>query len=165
LAATRDNREPLVLGGGFTLDSIQVSPDESQFLETIKATADDIAGFFFRRPPGEGGQVTYANVEARSLDLLTYTLNGWLVRLERALSRLLPRGRFVKFNADALLRVALKDRYEAHALALRSGLSNQDERRALEDLAPLPNGEGQKFNWPPFATKGPDDADGSSQPA
>jgi hypothetical protein len=59
----------------------------------------------------------------------------------------------------------LKDRYEAHALALRSGLSNQDERRALEDLAPLPNGEGQKFNWPPFATKGPDDADGSSQPA
>jgi HK97 family phage portal protein len=170
LAATRDNREPLVLGGGFTLDSIQVSPDESQFLETIKATADDIAGFFFRRPPGEGGQVTYANVEARSLDLLTYTLNGWLVRLERAMSRLLPRGRFVKFNADALLRVDLKTRYEAHVLAVRGGFATPNERRAIEDLDPHAGEHADELLWPPFATsetppEGAPNVDGSSQPA
>jgi HK97 family phage portal protein len=165
LAATRDNREPLVLGGGFTLDSIQVSPDESQFLETIKATADDIAGFFFRRPPGEGGQVTYANVEARSLDLLTYTLNGWLVRLERAMSRL-----FVKFNADALLRVDLKTRYEAHVLAVRGGFATPNERRAIEDLDPHAGEHADELLWPPFATsetppEGAPNVDGSSQPA
>ena len=82
LDATRNNREPLALGLGAKLHAIQVSPEESQFLETMKANADDVARFFFRRPPGEGGSVTYANVEARSLDLLTYTLNGWLVRVE-----------------------------------------------------------------------------------
>src|SRR5688572_30039312 len=83
-----DNRETLTLGAGGKYRVIQVSPDESQFLETIKANADDVARFFFRRPPGEGGSVTYANVEARSLDLLTYTLSGWMVRFEKALTRL-----------------------------------------------------------------------------
>jgi HK97 family phage portal protein len=175
IAATRDNREPLVLGGGYSLEAIQVAPEESQFLETIKATAEDINGFFFRRPPGEGGQVTYANVEARSLDLLTYTLNGWLVRLERALSRLLPRGRYVKFNADALLRVDLKTRYEAHVLAVRGGIATPNERRGIEDLAPLPDEHADELLWPPFTTssgtplvpppEGDANADGQSQPA
>jgi HK97 family phage portal protein len=170
VAAMRDNREPLALGGGYKLESIQVAPEESQFLETIKATADDIAGFFFRRPPGEGGQVTYANVEARSLDLLTYTLNGWLVRLERALSRLLPRGRYVKFNADALLRVDLKTRYEAHVLAVRGGIATPNERRIIEDLPPDSGEHANELLWPPFATsetppEGVANADGSQKPA
>jgi HK97 family phage portal protein len=128
---------------------MQVSPNESQFLETIKANADDVARFFFRRPPGEGGQVTYANVEARSLDLLTYTVGPWLVRLERSLSRLRARPRFVKFNADALLRVDLLSRYKAHDIAIRGGFASPDERRRLEDLPPVPGGAGQQFLWPP----------------
>ena len=148
--AMHDNREPLILGAGYKLEPVQVAPEESQFLETIKANADDVARFFFRRPPGEGGEITYANVEARSLDLLTYTLTGWMVRLERALTRLRPRGRYIKFNADAFLRVDTKTRYEAHALALRSGLASRDERRSLEDMPPAPGGD--VINWPPFST-------------
>lgn len=145
-----DSRETLVLGGGWDLEAVQVSPDESQFLETIKANADDVARFFFRRPPGEGGEITYANVEARSIDLLTYTINGWLVRLERALTRLRPRGRYVKFNADAMLRTDTKTRYEAHAVAVRSGIWTPNERRRLEDDKPLPGGD--RLNWPPYNT-------------
>lgn len=151
MSAMYDNREPLILGAGHRLEAVQVAPDESQFLETIKANADDVARFFFRRPPGEGGEITYANVEARSIDLLTYTINGWLVRLERALTRLRPRGRYIKANAAAMLRTDTKTRYEAHALALRSGLSSPDERRLLEDMPPIPGGAGAQYNWPPFS--------------
>lgn len=147
--ATRGNREPLILGGGWELDAIQVSPEESQFLETISANADDIARFFFRRPPGEGGQITYANVEARSLDMLTFTLTGWLVRLERALTRLRPRGRFVKFNADALIRVDTETRYKAHTEAIRGGWATPDERRQLEEMSPMGAGD---LLWPPYST-------------
>lgn len=164
LSVLHDNREPLFMGGGWKLKAIQVSPDESQFLETAKANADDVARFFFRRPPGEGGQVTYANVEARSIDLLTYTVNGWLVRLERALSRLRPRGQFAKFNAGALLRTDLKTRYEAHVLAVRGGIATPNERRELEDLPPHP--DGNQLLWPPFATKsGTDEAEEPTEPA
>lgn len=146
-----DNREPLVLGGGWELKPIQIAPNESQFLETIKANSEDIERFFFRRPPGLGGELNYANVEARSIDLLTYAVNGWLVRIERALSRLRPRGQFVKFNPGAMLRTDLKTRYEAHVLAIRGGFDTPNHRRELEDMAPLPDGD--KLLWPPFATK------------
>lgn len=157
---------PLVLGAGLKFSAIQVNPEDSQFLETISATDDDIARFFFRRPPGEGGQVTYANVEARSLDLLTYTLTGWLVPIEKAITRLRPRPRYVKFNADALVRVDLASRYKAHDTAIRSGLNSRNERRELEDYAPIPDGTGDEFLWPPYATSlGGDTNDGSSEPA
>jgi HK97 family phage portal protein len=152
--------EPLVLGAGLKFNAIQVNPEDSQFLETSKANADDIARFFFRRPPGEGGAVTYANVEARSLDLLTYTLTGWLVPIEKALTRLRPRPRYVKFNADALVRVDLAGRYKAHDIAIRSGLNSRDERRELEEYGPIPDGTGGEFLWPPYATAlAPDPAD------
>lgn len=165
LKAMRNNREPLALGMGTKLTAIQVAPEESQFLETTKANADDIARFFFRRPPGEGGSVTYANVEARSLDLLTYTLNGWIVRVERALTRLRPRPRFVKFNPDALLRVDLATRYRAHDLSIRAGWKSRDEVRRLEDMPPISDGTGGEFLWPPYATALDGGDDRSDQPA
>lgn len=161
------SREPLVLGAGLTFKPIQISAEESQFLETIKANADDIARFFFRRPPGEGGSVTYANVEARSLDMLTYSVAPWLTRIEKSLTRLRPRPRYVKFNADALIRVDLASRYKAHDMAIRSGWKSRDEVRELEDMAPIGDGTGGEFLWPPYATSltegGVDD--GSSEPA
>lgn len=152
-----NNRETLVLGGGWDLEPVQVSPNESQFLETTKANADDIARYFFRRPPGEGGEVTYANVEARSLDMLTYTINGWLVRMERAITRLRPRGRYVKFNADAMLRPDTKTKAEIDVLTIRGGVQTPNERRRLHDLSPLPGGD--ELLWPPFTTKSAADSD------
>jgi HK97 family phage portal protein len=159
--ALHGTREPLVIGAGGRFKPIQVSPDESQFLETIKANADDVARFFFRRPPGEGGQVTYANVEARSLDLLVYTVNGWLVRLERALTRLRPRPRFVKFNADALLRVDLASRYKAHDMGIRAGWLSRNDVRRIEDMPPIADGD--EYLWPPYATS-LDSGNGPDQP-
>ncbi|MBK6858026.1 MAG: phage portal protein [Microthrixaceae bacterium] len=74
--AAVSGREPVVLGLGVTYEAIQVSPEESQFLETIKANKADIAGFFLVPPEMIGGESgnsqTYANVEQRSLNYLTY---------------------------------------------------------------------------------------------
>ena len=46
------------------------------------------------------------------VDLLTYTVGPWLGRIETALTDLVARGTYVKFNAGALLRTDLKTRYE-----------------------------------------------------
>jgi HK97 family phage portal protein len=159
-------RGVMVLGYGNKFNAMQVSPQDSQFLETIKANADDVAKFFFRRPPGEGGSVTYANVEARSLDLLTYTLTGWMVRLEKALTRLRPRPRVVKFNADAFLRVDSMTRAKVIDMQVRGGVRSRDEVREKDDYAPIPDGTGGEFLWPPYATSlGGDASDGPPQPA
>lgn len=156
--AYESNREPLVLGAGTKFEPIQVAPDESQFLETMQANVADVCRFF-RVPPemigGESGNsMTYANMEQRGLALLTFTINGWLVRIERSLTRLRPRPRFVKFNADALLRVDLKTRYDAHGAAIRAGWKSRNEVRRNEDMAGI-GPEGDEYLWPPYSTTAP----------
>jgi len=145
MAAVHGRREPAVLGNGWKYQSIQVAPNESQFLETNNYTAAECCRIF---GPGfaeifgyeTGGSLTYSNIEQRSLDLLTYAVDPWLVRIERALSELLLPGQKVKFNRASLVRTDLLTRYKAHAIALRNQFKVIDEVRDLEDMAPVPWG-------------------------
>jgi HK97 family phage portal protein len=102
------NRDPLVLGSGLTYTPISLRPDESQFLETQQANISEIARFFGIPAEMVGGKtgssLTYANVEQRSLDFLTYGVAFWLKRVEDAFFDLLPQPQFVKFDTGALLR-------------------------------------------------------------
>jgi phage portal protein BeeE len=61
----------------------------------------------------------------------------WIVRLEGALSRLLPRPQFAKFNLDAFLRSALRDRYESYKTGIETGFLEVNEVRAWENLDPI----------------------------
>jgi HK97 family phage portal protein len=141
-AAHQDKRDIGVLGNGARFQPITVRPDESQFLETSKANVATIARIYGVPPEmiaaESGNSLTYANVEQRGLDFLTYAVRPWLVRLETAISTLLPSTQTVKFNPDALVRVALKDRYEAHKIGIEAGFLTKNEARELEDRPPLP---------------------------
>lgn len=146
IAALKGKREPAVMGAGIKYTPVQVTPNESQFLETIQANVADIARIF--KVPveliggaAEGSSVTYANREERGLDLLAFTIQPWMTKLEDLISGLLPPGMFVKFNVDAMLRVDLITRFQAHAIALQNHFETLDEVRALENRAPLNNGE------------------------
>lgn len=141
-----NGREVLVMGAGLTYEQISVNAEESQFLETIRANAATVCQVFRVPPemlgvPGGGSSVTYANREQRSIDFLTFTLAPWLVRLEEALTGLLPADQFVKFNVDALLRSDTMTRYQAHSIALRDGWRSRNEVRRLEDEPPIPDGD------------------------
>lgn len=152
LASIR-GREPAVMGDGWEYEQIQVSPEESQFLTTIKASANDIAAIYGIISPeligGEaaGSSITYATVEGRHIDFVQFTLRPYLTKLEWAFSTLLPERQFVKFNVDALVRADLSTRMRAHTEALVAGWRSVNEVRALEDLAPIPNGD--NYLWPP----------------
>jgi HK97 family phage portal protein len=146
LNALRGNREPLVLGSGWSFQAIQISPNESQFLETNNYTGAECCRIFgpaFAEVFGyeTGGTLTYANIEQRSLDLLTYAADPWLVRLERALSALCSSQRYVKFNRKALVKSDLITRYQAHQIALQNQFATPNEVRELEDMPPLPGGD------------------------
>lgn len=166
MATLRGNREPLVLGAGLSYQAISIPANESQFLETINANLGDVARFFGLKASDIGGKsedsMTYANVEQRSLDRLVYPVNPWVVRLESFLNSLLMPGQFVKFNLDATVRVDLRTRTDVHVKSVQGGIANVDERRALEDKPPLPDGKGQRFLWPPMNTT-PDPGDPTPQ--
>lgn len=143
--ALRGKREPVVLGNGWKYQAIQISPNESQFLETNNYTGAECCRIFgpaFAEVFGyeTGGTLTYANIEQRSLDLLTYAADPWLVRIERMLSDLCSSQRYVKFNRGALLRSDLLTRYQAHQIALQNQFMTPNEVREIEDMPPLPGG-------------------------
>lgn len=150
LDAIRGKREPLVVGLGMSYEAIQVAPNESQFLETIKANRTEIAAIFLPHLIlSETATMTYTNVESRSLDLLVFDVQPWLVRLEAWLSRMIPRGQTVKFNTDDLVRTTFKDRIEAEVAAVKGGIFSPDDARAMEDKPPIPDGKGKVWLWPP----------------
>ena len=142
-------RDVVALGNGVKYRAISVPANESQFLETIKATANQIAAIYGVPPEkvgGEtGGSLTYATVEQNSIDLLTWTLRPWLARLEEAFSLLRPPTEECAFNADAMLRTDKLTRYRTHRIARTIGLNNIDELRRVEDEPPLPGGIGQDY--------------------
>ena len=85
-----------------------------------------------------GGSQTYSNTEHRAIDFVRYSLSPWIVRLDTALSKLLPSTLEAKLNPGGLLRADLRSRYEAHKLALEAGFMTINEVREIEDLGPLP---------------------------
>lgn len=153
---TAGRREPLVLGQGWTTDTVQITPEDAQFLAAVHASALDVARWFGVPPEFIGaaadgaGSVTYANIESRFLHLRQVTLSPWFVRIEKALTDARPRGRFVRFNRDAVVAVDVATRYAAHERALRSGWLTPNEVRRIEDRQPLPGGD--RWLWPPYAS-------------
>lgn len=145
-------RRPAVLSGGFKWKPIQITPEESQFLQTRQYQGVEVAQLM-GVPPHMIGIVDRSTswgtgIEQQSIGFVTYTLRPWLTRIESAMSEALPRGQFVKFAVDGLLRGDQKSRYEAYRIGIESGWRNPDEVRALEDLPPIPGGVGQKYRQP-----------------
>ena len=152
-------REPVALGNGWSLKGITASPAEAQFLEAMHYTATDIARIF--NVPAEkinaateGKAITYGNREANVIEFQTDALLPWAVRIEQALTRLIPRGQFVKFNLDAAIRVDPKTRYEVHKLALDAKWKLPDEVRELEDMEPMPEQAPPEIPAPPEPEEG-----------
>jgi HK97 family phage portal protein len=139
----RGHHKPAILAGA-KYRNITISPEESQFVETQRFNVSTICRFYGVPPVmmgGEtGGHEDYSSPEMRATELLTFTLRPWLLRLERAVSTLLPRAQVAKFNAGGMVRATLRERYEAHKIALEAGFLTVDEVRALEDRPPLEGG-------------------------
>lgn len=134
-------REPLVLGAGLHRIPVSVSPEESQFLATQKYGVAEIARIFGVPPEmiaaEAGNALTYANVEQRALDFLTYSVMPWLTRIEAALYPLMPGNKHVRFDTSVLVRTDLETTMKASAIGIASKQMTPDEARALRDVAPL----------------------------
>ena len=140
---------PVVLTGDAKWQGISMTQEQAQFLETRRYTDAQIAGQLYRVDPSilgipvDGSSLTYQNLESRNTSLVRNTLLPWMVRVERALSRLVPARNVWKFNADGLLRADLATRYASYEAAARiqsatgQTFLETNEMRAWENLPPL----------------------------
>jgi HK97 family phage portal protein len=134
-------RDIAVLGSGAKFRPLAIAPEEAQFIATQKFSVSTICRFYGVPPEmvaGEtAGHEAYTSPEMRGTDFLQFTLRPWLLRIERAVSGLLPSTQSAKFNAGGFLRATLREQYEALNIGVTGGFVTPNEARAKLDLPPL----------------------------
>ena len=149
-----------VLSGGASVEKTGVDPDEAQMLQSREFAVEEVARLF-KIPPAmlqsqKPGSVAYASREQDAIQFVTFTLLPYITAIEAHLSRLLPRGVFVKFNVEGLLRASLADRANAYSVLTQAGVMTDNEARALENLPPKDGGDSIRV---PLASISATDAD------
>ena len=155
MAAVHGSREPVVMTGGWKYQQVQTNPSDSQFLDTQGISDLQVCRYMRVWPemvavPIQGSSITYANVEQRALDFLTYTMQRWITWWERKLGALLPAGQYVKFDLSPLLRTDIMTRWVVNHAMIGSRTVTQDEVRAGEDMAPLTDAQRDQVNAMPL---------------
>ena len=155
IAAMHGSREPVVMTGGWKYQQVQVNPTDSQFADTMKLSDAKVCRFFRVQPEmvgvaSEGSAITYANVEQRALDFLTYTMQRWITWWERKLGSMTPAGQYVKFDLSPLLRTDIWTRWQVNHAQIASRVMTQDEVRQGEDMPPLTDEQRDQVNAMPL---------------
>jgi HK97 family phage portal protein len=146
LVSSIRSRKPIVYGADWDYSPIAIAPHEARFVEVTQLTANQVAAIYDvpaeRIGGNTGGTLRYSSPEQDQIQLVTTCLRNWYELLEHHFAAMLPNRQYVRFNVDSLIRADLAARYGAYKIARQIGLLSIDECRALEDLPPLPDGEG-----------------------
>jgi HK97 family phage portal protein len=133
-----------VLIGGAKLNTIAISPEDAEWLDSKRFTVSEIARFYGVPPhliaDASNSTSWGSGLAEQNLAFGQFSLRPDVTRIEDGHDRLLythgAGGVFTKLNLDALLRASLSDRYEAYKVGIDAGFLDDDEVRALEDLPP-----------------------------
>lgn len=136
-----------ILSWGLKAKPVATSAKDAELAEMLKMTDQNVA-LAFRIPLqvfGIGG-TPFASTEALMASWKSSGLGFALNHVEEAFGLLFGLKGFpdeyVEFDTDALLRSAFKDRIEALARGVISGIYSPDEARASEDLPAVDGGHG-----------------------
>ena len=126
--------------------SIGIPPEQEQFLQTRKFQLNEIARIFRIQPHmiGDLDKSSFSNIEQKSLGVVMYTLDSWVVRWEQAIKRALfseseKKDYFVKFNVDGLLRGDYQSHMNGYAVGRQNGWLSASDIRELENLNRIPD--------------------------
>lgn len=132
-------RSVAVLSSGLKYDPVALNPEEAQFLENQKHITRQIALAFgvpslYLGLGIEGQGMTYVNGNEDRNKLYEDGLQQYIIRIQQALTDLLPRGQRAEFNLTEFLRPNQLVRYQAYAIGLDKKFLTVPEIRNLEGL-------------------------------
>lgn len=157
---TGDNMGKIaVLGDGLKYEAMAMTAEQSQLVEQLRMTDEDIAKCFHmpRHKVGIGPDPTYNNIEALNQQYYTDCLQKHIEKIELkldeglGLTSLVGQRLGVEFDLDGLLRMDTMTKLNAAEKAVKSGLAVNEVRRRYHDAGPVEGGEQpflQEQNWP-----------------
>lgn len=137
-----------VLEEGVKFNSISMSQEDAQYLETRQFQVIDICRLF-RVPPHKAmclDDAHYANLEQMNQQYIDDALLPICLRLEQEMRYKLlftdeQVNTRISFNFDALLRSDQETRYKSYLAATGGPILTINEARAMENLAPKEGGD------------------------
>jgi HK97 family phage portal protein len=145
-----NRHKPLVVDRGAKFTPISMSGADAQTIENRRFQIEEICRAF-RVMPIMIGQAdkaaTYASAEQMFLAHVIHTLMPWYTRIEQSINMNLltdqdiSSGYYAKFNANALMRGAAKDRAEFYDKMYRMKAFSPNQILALEDMNPYDGGD------------------------
>lgn len=149
----------LVTGDGLKYEPIGMPASDSQLIEQLRWTVEDVARCF--QVPlhklATGQNPTFNNVGAMNQEYYSQTLQSPIEAMELLLDEGLELGRKsdavlgVEFDVSGLLRMDPAARAAASAVKVNSSIYAINEARLEENLPPVKGGEvpmAQQQNWP-----------------
>ena len=148
ITANRNDRI-LPIPMGWDIQPLNLNLQDSQFLETRKYSALQIAAAFGIQPNflNDYSKSSYANSTAQQLSFLTNTLlpivRGYELELTRKLLREdeIKKNIRIKFNTNVLLRVDPLQQANMLSKYVQGSIYTPNEARAKVDLPPYPGGD------------------------
>lgn len=138
---------PLVVDSGMKVQKISSTPDEAQYLGTLEYARMCIAAWFGLPSHLAGGTADKGNVwgktvQEQGIQLVDFTLSGYVVRIEEVLSSFLPKSDAAKFDESTIQRASAADQ-AARISALRTtAVVTQNDVRVEElHMKPLPGAD------------------------
>lgn len=169
--------QTMILDRGGKFQTTKMTSADAQVIETRKHQIEEICRDFGVMPIMVGHAdktATYASAEQMFLAHVIHTLMPWYQRLEQSADAALltadeqDEGLYTKFNANALMRGAAKDRGEFYAKALGAGGTKgwmtQNEVRELEELNPSDDPEADMLPQPTGAVTAQPTQEGQNGP-
>jgi HK97 family phage portal protein len=137
----KNHHKVAVMDSDLKWQSIGISPQDSQLIESQKFSVVEIARVF-RVPLNlvmDYERSTYSNVTEQNRSFLTHTLQPWLTRFEQAMAKSLlteseKEKYFIEFLTQDFLRSDTKTRFESYKVAIDAGFLTIDEVRQLENM-------------------------------
>jgi len=137
-----------IMDNGLQWQSIGVTPEDSQLIESQKFSVVEIARVF-RVPLNlvmDYERSTYSNVTEQNRSFLIHTLQPWLTRMEQAMVKSLlteaeKEKYFIEHLTQGFLKADTKERYESYKIGIESGFLTVEEVRQLENMNSKPEAE------------------------
>lgn len=148
--AATESRDIFVVGKDWEWTPSSAPEAAAAFLEEMKFGAADVCRFFgvpatMVDAGVAGSAITYANVTQQNLQFLITEIGPLLSRREAAFTRALPAPRYVKFNADALLRLDPETRQRVILSRVAGKTLAPSEARELDNLPPFTPAQLEEF--------------------
>lgn len=146
--AAKANGNPILpIPAGYELKPVGFDPDKGQMTEARRFQIEEFARIW-NLPPvflQDLTHGTFSNTEQQDLHLVKHLIAQWAKAFEEECNLKLfgsrPGGLYVEHNLDGLMRGDFKSRIEGLARGVQSAILTPDEARALENRAPMPEGD------------------------